>query len=175
MEDEKLIRRIRSGDSEALDELIRKYYGDIYTYCCRRLGRKPDAEDVTQEVFLHFCRYFDSYAHRGKCRNFLFTIAHNLCVDALRRKAPVSLEEKDAEDLPCSDGAQERLEASDSVRAALNALPEEQKEAVVLRFYHGFKIKEIARITGSGLSLTKYRLYQGLKVLSGLLSKEDWL
>lgn len=175
MDDEKLIRRIRSGDTGALDELIRKYYGDIYTYCYRRLGRKSDAEDVTQEVFLHFCRNFDSYSHRGKCRGFLFAIAHNLCVNAARRKVPLSLEETEAESLSCRDGAEERIETAESVRTALNALPEEQKEAVLLRFYHDLKVKEIARIMDSGLSVTKYRLYQGVKTLSRLLSKEDWL
>lgn len=175
MDDEKLIRRIRSGDTGALDELIRKYYNDIYTYCYRRLGRKSDAEDVTQEVFLHFCRNFDSYSHRGKCRGFLFAIAHNLCVNAARRKVPLSLEETEAESLSCRDGAEERVETAESVRAALNALPEEQKEAVLLRFYHDLKVKEIARIMDSGLSVTKYRLYQGVKTLSRLLSKEDWL
>lgn len=175
MDDEKLIRRIRSGDTGALDELIRKYYNDIYTYCYRRLGRKSDAEDVTQEVFLHFCRNFDSYSHRGKCKGFLFAIAHNLCVNAARRKVPLSLEETEAESLSCRDGAEERVETAESVRAALNALPEEQKEAVLLRFYHDLKVKEIARIMDSGLSVTKYRLYQGVKTLSRLLSKEDWL
>ena len=175
MDDEKLIRRIRSGDTGALDELIRKYYSDIYTYCYRRLGRKSDAEDVTQEVFLHFCRNFDSYSHRGKCKGFLFAIAHNLCVNAARRKVPLSLEETEAESLSCRDGAEERVETAESVRAALNALPKEQKEAVLLRFYHDLKVKEIARIMDSGLSVTKYRLYQGVKTLSRLLSKEDWL
>lgn len=61
VDDEKLIRRIKSGDPDALEELIRKYYNDIYTYCYRKMGRKGDAEDITQEVFLHFCRNFDSY------------------------------------------------------------------------------------------------------------------
>ena len=175
MDDEKLVRRIHSGDTGALDELIRKYYGGIYTYCYRRLGRKSDAEDVTQEVFLHFCRNFDGYAHRGKCRSFLFAIAHNLCVNAMRRKAPLSLENEEKESLSGGDGVEERVEAADSIRSALNVLPEEQKEAVLLRFYHGLKLKEIARIMDSGLSVTKYRLYQGLKTLSKLLSREDWL
>ena len=175
MEDERRIRKIKSGDAGALEELIRKYYGDVYAYCCRRLGRKQDAEDATQEVFLHFCRNFGRYAQRGKCRNFLFVIARNLCADVFRAKTPVPVGSA-GPDRPAEDGAGEtRAEAADSIRTALGRLPEEQKEVILLRFYHDFTLREIARITDSGLSVTKYRLHQGLKTLSKLLKKEDWL
>lgn len=175
VDDEKLIRRIRSGDPDALEELIRKYYNDIYTYCYRKMGRKSDAEDVTQEVFLHFCRNFDSYVHRGKCRNYLYIIARNLCADALRAKAPVPLSSVEVEDPAESDAGERQIDAADSVQTALKRLPGEQKEVILLHFYHDLKLEEIAQIMDAGLSVTKYRLYRGLKTLSNLLSKEDWL
>ena len=174
MDDETLIRKIKSGDTGALDILVRKYYGDIDTYCYRRLGSQYDAQDVTQEVFLHFCRNFDSYSQRGKCKNYLYVIAHNLCTNALRKKMPVPMEHVERESPSAQGVSAEQLETADSVQAALNDLPEEQKEVILLRFYHDFKLKEIARIMDSGLSVTKYRLSQGLKALSRLLPKEDW-
>jgi RNA polymerase sigma factor (sigma-70 family) len=175
MYDEKLIRRIKSGDMDALDALIQKYYNDIYTYCYRRLDNKHDAQDVTQEVFLHFCRNFDSYTQRGKCKNYLYVIAHNLCINAMKKQTPIPLEDVERKS-PCDDDvAVDRFEAADCIESALNELPKEPKEVILLRFYHDFKLKEIAQIMDSGLSITKYRLNHGIKTLSKLLSKEDWI
>lgn len=174
MDDERLVREIKSGDTEALDELIQKYYRDIYAYCFRRMGCRADAEDVTQDVFLHFCRNFDSYTQRGKCRNYLYVIARNLCVNALQKKPSLPLSSVEPERLARDDGRVRRADTAGSVRAALRRLPEEQREVVLLRFYQDLKLKDIAQITDSGLSVTKYRLYQGLKALGKLLSKEDW-
>lgn len=175
MDDEKLIWRIKSGDPDALDVLIQKYYNDIYTYCYRRLENQQDAQDIAQEVFLHFCRDFDAYTQRGKCKNYLYVIAHNLCINTMRQKTPIPLEDIESEDSSDVKIPAERFEATDSVQAALNQLPQAQKEVILLRFYHDLKLREIAQIMNSRLSVTKYRLGQGLKTLSKLLSKEDWL
>lgn len=175
MKDEKLIRRIKSGDLGTLDALIRKYYNDIYTYCCRRLGNRQNAQDVTQEVFLRFCRNFYGYTQQGKCKNYLYIIAHNLCINEGKRKRPLFLEDTGRGEPPGEDAPEVRLETSDAVQNALNQLPEEQKEVVLLRFYQGLKLREIARITDSKLSVTKYRLSRGLSTLGRLLPKEDWL
>lgn len=176
MEDDgKLIRKMKSGDADALDTLIPKYYNAVYAYCFRRLGKKQDAQDITQDVFLRFCRNFDSYAQRGKCRNYLFVIAHNLCINALQKKLPVLLEDVERVGLSGDHRLIGQWEEDNSIQAAMARLPEEQKEVILLRFYHDFKLKEIAQIINSGLSVTKYRLRQGLKTLSGLLSREDWL
>lgn len=175
MDDEKLILRIKSGDTDALDTLIQKHYDDIYTYCYRRLGNQLDAQDVTQDVFLHFCRDFDAYTNMGKCKNYLYVIAHNLCINTMQKKKPISLEDAKEEMSSGIGIPAERFEEAGPVQAALKKLPQEQKEVVILRFYHDLKLREIAQITNSRLSTTKYRLGQGLKTLSKLLSKEDRL
>lgn len=175
MDDEKLIRRIKSGDAGALDLLIEKYYNDIYSYCYRRLGQACNAQDITQEVFLHFCRNFDSYTHKGKCRNYLYVIAHNTCINAMKKKIPIPQEEVAQECASGDEATIDCFETGDMIKTALNQLPEEQKEVILLRFYHDLKLKEIAQIMDAGLSVTKYRLSQGLKTLEKLLSKEDWI
>lgn len=158
MDDEKLIQKIKSGETDALDELIQKYYKDIYTYCYHRVGYKSDAQDLTQEVFLHFCRNFDSYTQRGKCKNYLYVIAHNLCINAIQKKTPIPSEEVEKESLSDKDNLRDDFETAESVKAALSELPEEQKEVIMLRFYQDLKLREIAQIMNSGLSVTKYRL-----------------
>ncbi len=171
MEDENLIQRIKVGDADAMNQLIQKYYDTVYAYCYRKLGNRDDAQDITQETFLHFCRNFDSYAQKGKVKNYLYTIAHNLYVSMLRRNTPAHLEEP--EKSASSDNV-DQFEAADSIKTALTELPDEQRDVILLRFYHDLKLKDIAQITGSGLSVTKYRLSQGVKAIKKLL-KEDWI
>ncbi len=173
--DDKLIRMIKSGNMEALDALIQKHYDGIYTYCYRKMGNRHDAQDITQEVFLHFCRNFNAYTQMGKCRNYLYTIAHNLCINTAQKKIPIPSEDIERGNPAIPDVPAERFEAAEAIRTALNELPEEQKEVILLRFYHDLKLKEIAGIMNSKLSVTKYRLSQAIKTLSKLLSKEDLL
>lgn len=175
MEDKKLVKKIKSGDTEALNELILKYYNDIYSYCYRRLCNKENAQDITQDVFLSFCRNFKNYTERGKCKNYLYVIAHNLCINESRKKTPIPVENIEIGDSYGNNTLENKFETEGSVEAALNQLPEEQKDVILLRFYHDFKLKDIAKIMNSGLSVTKYRLGRGLKILSTLLSKEDWI
>lgn len=175
MEDGTLIQRIKSGDIDLLDQLIKKYYGSVYAYCYRKLGHKDDAEDITQEVFLHFCRNLESYVQRVQVKTYLYTIAHNLCINAMQINKPLFLEDTEIENFTRKNVIENQFETTDSVQVALSTLPEEQKEVILLRFYHNLRLKEIAQIMDSGLSVTKYRLYQGLKTLSKLLTKEDWL
>ncbi|MCI1952168.1 MAG: RNA polymerase sigma factor [Clostridiales bacterium] len=166
MEDENLIQRIKTGDVDAMDQLVQKYYGAVYTYCYRKVGNKDDAQDLTQETFLHFCRNFDSYAQRGKVKNYLYTIAHNLYVSMMRKNVPIQLEEWGKEE---SHNDVDQFEAADSIRKVLSELPDEQRDVILLRFYQDLKIKDIAQITGSGLSVTKYRLSQGIKTIKKLM------
>ncbi len=118
---------------------------------------------------------FDAYTQMGKCKNYLYVIAHNLCINTMQKKKPISLEDVEREMSSRVDISAEKFEATDFVQAALDELPKKQKEVIVLRFYHDLKLREIAQIMNSRLSATKYRLGQGLKTLSKLLSKEDWL
>jgi len=166
VDDENLIRRIRAGDADAMDQLVQKYYGLVYTYCYRKVGNKEDAQDLTQETFLHFCRNFDSYAQRGKVKNYLYTIAHNLSVSMMRKSMPIHLEEWEKEE---SHNDVDQFEAADSIRKVLSQLPDEQKDVILLRFYQDLKIKDIAQVTDSGLSVTKYRLSQGIKAIKKLM------
>lgn len=171
VEDENLIKRIKAGDADAMDELVQKYYGMVYAYCYRKLGNRDDAQDITQETFLHFCRNFDNYMQKGKVKNYLFTIAHNLYVSMMRKSVPVHLEE---EEKISSNNNVDQIEVADSIKTALTELPDEQRNVILLRFYHDLKIQDIAHITGAGLSITKYRLSQGIKTIKKRL-KEGWL
>ena len=144
--DKELIRKVHNGNKEALNTLISSYYDDIYRFCLYLTGQEADSYDITQEVFLRFIKYMDSYQHRN-LKGYLLIIARNLCRDHFhRRKEPVSIEE--AVWLGREDKRLSNLEDSLLLHKALQQLPMKQREIIVMRIYEELPFHEIARITG---------------------------
>ena len=83
--DFKLIKQMRQGDEAAFDLFIHKYYSDILRYCTYHCHDSEEAKDLTQDTFLRFFSGFASYSHRGKAKNYLYTIAGNLCKNYYRQ------------------------------------------------------------------------------------------
>lgn len=164
-----LILRMRSGDEQAVEAFVRKYYGAIGKYCLLHCRNKSDAEDLTQVVFEHFFRSFPEYRHHGKALNYLYTIAANVCRDWARKDAPLSLEELESD--PEAPPGQEDIRLD--VRRALQSLPEELRETAILYFFQDRKQTEIARILGIGLPLVKYRIRRARELLREQLREVD--
>ncbi len=178
IEDYILIRRIQNGDPEAFEALVRKYYQNIYQFCVRRCnGDTALAADLTQDTFLKLIEHIHQYRLTGKFINFLLTIAVNTCNNHFKKKAP------DLADMDRLSAVVDPLNVSEEIlrqenariiQQAIDRLPDMQKEAVILRFYHDRKLKEIAAITGVSLPTAKSRLKQGLDKLKRYLDKEDF-
>lgn len=178
-EDRRLINRIRSGDKEAFEELVKRHYEDIFSYCYRRTGNREDAEDLTQEVFLKLVKAIYKYRHTGKFRNFIFTVAVNCCNDFIRRQK--TRPEKNPDDAYLESAVSEEMSPSEHLAKQedrfilydrLSGIKEEQKEALVLYYFHGFKAREIAEITGVPLATAKSRIRQGLEHLKKEYEKD---
>ena len=169
--DKELIRKVHNGNKEALNTLISSYYDDIYRFCLYLTGQEADSYDITQEVFLRFIKYMDSYQHRN-LKGYLLIIARNLCRDHFhRRKEPVSIEE--AVWLGREDKRLSNLEDSLLLHKALQQLPMKQREIIVMRIYEELPFHEIARITGCNLSTAKSRFRLGIKNLRNQLEDAD--
>ena len=169
--DKELIRKVHNGNKEALNTLISSYYDDIYRFCLYLTGQEADSYDITQEVFLRFIKYMDSYQHRN-LKGYLLIIARNLCRDHFhRRKEPVSIEE--AVWLGREDKRLSNLEDSLLLHKALQQLPMKQREIIVMRIYEELPFHEIARITGCNLSTAKSRFRLGIKNLRNQLEDTD--
>jgi len=164
-----------NGDKEAFDVLVRKHYANIYAYCYRRTRDENDAADLTQEVFLKVVATIYKYRFTGKFSNFLFTIAVNLCTDYWRKREPVSdvditsLRSEDRQPLDVIIHGEE----TKKLHEHLYSLPDMQREALILYYYHGMKAKDIAEITGVPLATTKSRIKQGLDKLRKAYGKDD--
>ncbi len=149
-----LILKMKQGSDEAWETFVRKYYPDILKYCHFHCRDRADAEDLTQEVFLKFIASLPRYTHLGKAKNYLYTIAANLCKDHWRiQKLP-------PEPVPEPD-FQEHLALEEAVRS----LPEALREAVVLHYYQGLKLTEAAAVLRIGLPLMKYRIKRAKELL----------
>ncbi len=167
--DYKLIKRMRQGDEAAFDLFIRQYYSDMLRYCAYHCSDSEEAKDLTQDTFLRFFAEFSAYTHEGKAKNYLYTIAGNLCKNYYKKagKQSVGLPEE------FSENSEDDLTAQISVRICLDRLPEEFREVIILYYYQGLKQSEIADILGIGLPLVKYRLKKAKKQLEAWLKTEE--
>ncbi|WP_440895112.1 RNA polymerase sigma factor [Amphibacillus sp. Q70] len=178
MEEWLLIYYSKQGDQLALEQLIQTYYDDIFRYCYRRcFGQKELAEEITQEVFLKLVDHIKEYRFTGKFRNYLLTIAVNLCTNTLSKKQlPTSTIDITSLSSSCKDSVVEQMivdEKRKLVKTLIDALPAIQKDVIILRYYHDLKLKDIARILNIPLSTVKSRLKQGQEKLKTKL-KEDY-
>ncbi|MFT3984930.1 MAG: RNA polymerase sigma factor [Lachnospiraceae bacterium] len=166
-----LIHRMKKGDEKAFAVFIKKYYSEILRYCTYHCHDIHYAEDLTQETFSHFFRKLSNYQHIGKVKNFLYTIAGNLCKDYYRSKRVIHLA-----DLPELHSEEDQVQRGNNkilVEWALAKLPEELREVVVLHYFQGFTYKEIAKILKIGEPLVKYRIKRAKEILRELCGEED--
>ena len=143
-----------------LEKIIRKYYDEIFRYCYHHVASRAMAEDLCQDTFVSFIEHYEEYRDIGKIRNYLYTIAKNKCRDYYKKKTPLYMEE-----LPESEAA-ERIEETVVIRQMVMSLPEEFREAVMLRYFQNLRYKDIAVILKISPSLAKYRVKKGLELLS---------
>lgn len=164
-----LILRMKNGDDQAIDTFVRKYYPVILRYCRLHMNDIWLAEDATQETFVRFFRTLNQYKHYGKAVNYLYVIASNICKDYYKKSEDIPTEE--IPELPVYE--MDDLNVQLDVRLALQKLPPELQEVIILYFYQEVKQKEIAKILGIGLPLVKYRIKRAKELLHHDLGKEE--
>jgi RNA polymerase sigma-70 factor (ECF subfamily) len=174
--DEELVARSQGGDLDSFNQLVVRWERPIYALAYRVIGREEDARDVAQETFLRAFRALNGFKGQAKFSSWLYRIALNLCRDWMRRErrtpvaqAPegVDIIELAGEATPSEslDDRVARHQIGRVVGKAMAQLPEEQRNAIILKEYHGLTFQEIAELLDCPLSTVKTRLYQGLSVL----------
>lgn len=150
------VRRAKRGQREALADLVRRYYADVFRYCARRVARDL-ASDVAQETFVTVQQTIRRFDEQASFRGWLFAIAHNHCRNAIRktgREVPVeSLWERPSGE---SEGALVNREA---LRTALRGLSPEHRDVVVLHEIEELTYDEIGAILGIPVGTVKSRLH----------------
>lgn len=178
--DHTLLLRYRRGDRRALTELVRRYGTPLYTYLLRQLGTPTLAEDATRRIFVALGADEEMPDERDRVATWLFSLAHDICRRERGRMASVrfgSLSRRQME-----EDLERRLEAldttskgaveldaealpDDSVVLAIDALPEQERDVLLLREIAALPVSQIARVLGIGEAVVRLRLLQALERL----------
>jgi RNA polymerase sigma-70 factor (ECF subfamily) len=173
VEDPDLIAKARRGDVEAYNLLVSRWEKRVFNYLLRLVSNREDAMDVSQDVFLKAYQSLPKLDDPARFSGWLFRIAHNEAFSMLRRKRPeTSLlgDPRPAEALLESGPRLLPMELSLAVETALGRLSPDQREAVLLKVYQGFKFEEMAEILECPVSTVKSRLYTALDLLKTSLA-----
>jgi RNA polymerase sigma-70 factor, ECF subfamily len=179
--DQQLIERVARQDRQAFEQLYDRYAPAVFGLALRTLGDRQIAEEAVQEIFWRVWQRAGSFDRSRSFAPWLFGIAHNYCIDELRRRRarpqpvyedddhPVLSSIADSTDVSARalQGEQQRIVAD-----ALQQLPTEQRQAIELAYFGGLTQQEIATRLGNPLGTIKTRMRLGLQKLRGILQDQ---
>ncbi len=163
MTDEQAMRAVASGDLDKAALLYERYKRPILGYFHRSSVSSSHTEDLMQQVFFRVIHYRKSFADGYVFKPWVFRIARNVLQDFARKNQRIvfGLDEKaEIEDEPTYDAGQE-----EQLKQALEKLPMEYREVIMLSRYEELKYQEIAEILQISVALVKVRVHRGLKIL----------
>ena len=184
--DAELMLRAKRGDAAAFAQLVEKYQQPLFNFIYRTLRDEAETEDVAQTTFLQAYKSRARYVASAKFSTWLFTIARNLCLNELRRRArhpadPIDETHVENEDQPrrqyedkttvLPDDRVLHRELARKIEEALAALPEEQRTAILLCRKGELSYEEIAKVVGYSLSATKSLIHRGREQLKEKLKR----
>ena len=172
------------GDKEQLDrdfsELYRAHLRDVYSYAYYRIGNHHDAEDLTEQTFLQAYRHFDRAQRESNgrpLRPWLIRIAHNLAANYYRdrsRKPQTHLDDAAILSAPLdTERVVEGREEVKEVLAGVSKLPDDRREALIMRFALDMDNREIARALGRSEGATKVLIHRAIRQLEQGLDEEE--
>jgi RNA polymerase sigma-70 factor (ECF subfamily) len=174
--DLELAQRCRHGDAAAFEELYRAHAGRIYNLVLRMAGSATDAEDLLQDVFLHAHRKLGSFRGDSSLGTWLYRLAVNQCLDALRGRQARMARTTDSID---ADGSIEPAAVSPAVPTAISRLdleraiaklPDGCRAAFVLHDVEGFEHNEVAKLLGVSEGTSKSQVHKARMKLRAMLS-----
>ena len=174
--DAEIVALVLSGRREAFGTLVRRYQESLVAYV-RYMGfDEATAHDVVQDGFIRAFRHLRRCGDPERFEGWLFKIVSNLCRTAGKKRSRRSMEplELHQSDLVDSEADPEQhAETSvmkEQIRAALDTLPDDQREALVLMYLQGYSVRDIAGMTDASSSAVKMRLKRGRDALKGELA-----
>ncbi len=182
--DATLMLRVKRGDVRAFEELVAKYQQPVANLAYRTLGDAVEAEDLAQNVFVQVFKSAHRYRVSAKFSTWLFTIARNLCLNELRRRSRHPAESLD-EPLPGHEEEPQRAladlrqspptddllhgELEAKIQEGLNALPPNQRLAILLCREQELAYEDIAEVLGCSLTAVKSLIHRGRETLKARL------
>jgi RNA polymerase sigma-70 factor (ECF subfamily) len=180
-----LVQRARAGDAAAFEQLVQPHIPRMYNYIARMTGDPAEAEDLTQDAILRAHRAMGSFRGGATFQTWLYRIATNICVDALRRQRRRGGRISSLDDPLAADEGQITREVADrtadpqelaqveelrqEVIRAISQLSTKLRSVVILFDLHGLTYEEIARTLNLPLGTVKSRLFNARARLRELL------
>lgn len=167
--DAQLIEQVKRGDAKAMDSLLARHEQKIYRFGLRMCGNEDDARDVLQETLLTAFKNLGSFRGDSQLSTWLYQVARSFCIKQRRRREgePAhleSLEGTEVKAIPTDatslDAKAHAREVGQLIQAAMNTLPEEHREALVLRDVEGLSAEEAADVVGIEVGALKSRLHR---------------
>ncbi len=159
------MHRVRAGDVSLVSHLFERHHRRLYRFCWRMTGKAQVSEDLVQEVFLRVLRFRETFREGNLFTPWIFSIARNVHHDGWRknrREAPLEITAQ----LPAAEGVPiEKQEELERLRLAMAALPEDQRELLVMHRYAGMSHAEIAETLGCEEGASRARLHRALNNL----------
>jgi RNA polymerase sigma-70 factor, ECF subfamily len=188
-EEQVWLEQARRGDKTAFGKLIEAYQTPVYNLAYRMLNNSGEAEEAAQEAFIRAYTRLDSYDPAHKFSTWMLSITSNYCIDLIRKRRALLLSLD--EPLPPhpalmsdnSKGPEAQVvmnEQQELVQNLLNELPEDYREAVVLRYWYDLSYDEIAEVMDTTVSAIKSRLFRARRQLAevgteyGLTPADEW-
>lgn len=178
--DIELIDEILDGSQAAMEVLVNRYYKGIFSYIYRSTGQYHTSYDLTQEVFIKMLKSIQRFDKKiGNFKNWIFKVALNTVKDYFKGSSYRSFKEITETDKDKADEGENvveflsRMSKRNEIKKALIELPGYQRDAIILRFYHDMKIKDIAIVMDVNESTVKSRLRQGMNKLKNILEEGE--
>ena len=184
--DEELLQDTAAGDLQAFDVIVRRYRDRLLNFVFRFLGDRTAAEDVVQETFLRVFRKSGEFHASARFSTWLFTIAGNLAKSELRRRKrwrftslgwneDVEQHIEIPDERPHPDALAETEIATEAIQKAIESLPPNHRQVVILSDIQGMAYEEIAQIVGCPVGTVKSRINRGRLRLQKKLERLGYL
>ena len=168
--DDELMQRVRDGDVAPLGVLFERHQVRLYNFFVRLTGRTAVSEDLVQEVFLRVLKYRHTYRGQSQFRTWLYQIARNARADHYRKRWRESeLDDETSRTVPSTAPSVSEVLAgsqeAELIRRALQKLPEDKREVLVLSRYQDMRYEDIGRVLGCTEGTVKVRVHRAMKEL----------
>jgi len=165
--DPRTVQQARAGDLGAFEELVRLYQAEVFRFAWHLTRDRTLAEDVTQDTFLRAFRFIRGYRGAQRFGSWLFAIARNCSMDALRKRGTVAAH--DARDARVTPDASTRAELD----AALSAVSAEHRDAFLLVEVFGLSYQEAADVLGVAVGTVKSRMFRARRALCAAIAVDE--
>ena len=183
MDELKLIERAKIGDLDAFEYLVKLHEKNVYNLALKLMKNREDALDIAQEAFLKAWINLKSFRGDSKFSAWLYRLTYNTCLDAIRKAKKgeiISLTSADEEEetidikdsAPTPEECVEKKELRQEVRDAVNSLPEEYRQIIIMREFTNLTYAEIGEATGLNEGTVKSRLSRARIKLAEVLRQK---